>query len=681
MDGNSVEGSVASILFDIVDSGNAADESLNSDFGTVFHVLTSNNVKSIADFYTAWNNGNREELRRIYHTYGVDKNDPPKASDVAPPAASDASWMYQSGWANPPSCCGITVTASTSDPNNDAIQKVRFWYSTDGGSSWTVIGTDADGSDGWQVRWDDSITITQADVVVKAKAYDGMEWGPATTSSKWKLDNSRPGFPKNLDDGKSEYTNSQPVTFTWDQPTDEGSGIAGYYYGHNTDPSPQNELSDPTQTSKTLKGLSDGEHTFYLTAFDGAGHDNGPVEETVKIDTVAPDTGVSVEGQTWTNDSTVTLEAEDRIGSSASVSPAGVAEITWRLDGEQSRESGVSATVTIPDGKHTLGYSAVDKSGSGNIEEQERIEVWVDTEAPSQPYSKSTPSGWVSEKTVSINWESASDSLSGVASYEVKVDDGEWKQVSGTSTSLSLTTGEHRISVRAVDNAGNRGQAVTQTVKVDPTQPVVSISSPTEGSSLSTSDVTVRGEATDSESGIQNIEIKIDDGRWTEVGTAAGSWSESVSLTEGTHTVTVRVTNNAGQSVTTAVNMTVATGSISPDITANQTTVTPEDPVELDASGSLHPQGETLRYDWDLDNDSQFDDASGSTAVWSFSETGTHTVSVSVSDGTETVTTSMTVTVESTGGNASIEAVRSVPTTATPGDTVNATVNITIGEQ
>ncbi len=65
----------------------------------------------------------------------------------------------------------------------------------------------------------------------------------------------------------------------------------------------------------------------------------------------------------------------------------------------------------------------------------------------------------------------------------------------------------------------------------------------------------------------------------------------------------------------------------------------------LDGSGSSDPDGDTLSYAWDLDNDGDFDDATGSNPQVSVFDDRSFTVSLQVSDGSETATDTATITI------------------------------------
>ncbi len=94
---------------------------------------------------------------------------------------------------------------------------------------------------------------------------------------------------------------------------------------------------------------------------------------------------------------------------------------------------------------------------------------------------------------------------------------------------------------------------------IDPTSPVLQIVSPTSGQIITGNTIQVSGTASDPESGISTVQIKIDDGAFS-VATGTTSWSMSIgSLPSGSHTITARATNGEGLQANTSIVITVAT--------------------------------------------------------------------------------------------------------------------------
>ena len=547
MDGNRVEGSGASIWFDIIDVGHANDDALEKPFATVFDTIKDNNVQSIQDFYTNWSSGSRSPLRKTYYRYGIDNNDPPTVTAPTPP---------QSGWINPPDS-GLTVSTAASDPDGDPVQSVRFAYSTDG-SSWTTIGTDSDGSDGWQVQWSDAASITRQGVSVRAMGYDGMEWGPAAADSTWDLDNSPPDAPPSLDDGISGYTDSGSATFSWNRPSDAGSGVGGYTI--TLDGTSSTEYNDPDRTSRSYSGLGDGEHTVAVGAFDTADprNEGATSRHSVRVDTVAPTTTTTATDRSWTDKSEFSISATDRIGSGASVPPAGVGYVAWRLDGSSGRDGSGAHTFAPGDGKHALEYWAVDDAGSGNEEAHETVDVWIDTTAPSvSSYRLSNPGG----RQLRVRFDAA-DATSGVRDVLVVLRDGDGNVVTRlregdfsvdgdtyTATPTVGSDGSYSATLRTVaDAAGNDGASgQSSSVGVDTTAP--SISSFRAGNP---SGSTMRVQF-DSSERLADIGVRVTDSAGNTVRSigegafsrSGDTYTWSGSLSDGRYTATLRTAADA----------------------------------------------------------------------------------------------------------------------------------------
>ena len=99
-----------------------------------------------------------------------------------------------------------------------------------------------------------------------------------------------------------------------------------------------------------------------------------------------------------------------------------------------------------------------------------------DTTYPSTPVPDDGVSGWSNDNTPEFSWNLASDSLSGVAGYYWKVDDGIETWTTGTSVTLpAQSDGSHTFFVKAVDNAGNLGASGSHVFRVDTSPPTGSV--------------------------------------------------------------------------------------------------------------------------------------------------------------------------------------------------------------
>ena len=317
-----------------------------------------------------------------------------------------------------------------------------------------------------------------------------------------------------------------------------------------------------TGDSTTFEDLSDGEHTVTVRTTQG-----GEDSVTFTVDTTPPTVSIS-------------SPADDAVIDSASV------VVTWtstdavtterKVDGgDYETVTGTSTTVSsLADGEHTVEIRVTDIAGH---QASDTVTVIIDTTAPSVEIT--APLDGASMGTeLTVQFTTDDGAGSGVETVEVRMDAGDWLVATGGSHTFSgLIAGEHTVDVRATDFAGNYAtDSVTFTVEEeedDTTAPSLSITSPANGTSLSTSSVTVTWTASDAGSGVATIEVKLDSGVWT---TVTGSSREFATLTEGSHTVSVRVTDNAGNEATASVTFMVDT--VDPSLTIDS----PEDGMETE---------------------------------------------------------------------------------------------------
>jgi len=133
--------------------------------------------------------------------------------------------------------------------------------------------------------------------------------------------------------------------------------------------------------------------------------------------------------------------------------------------------------------------------------------------------------------------------------------------------------------------------------------------------------------STDTDGTITGYEWDLDgDGTYEQTGeTVSHAYSS-----HGTHTATVRVTDDDGLTDTDSVETTVLAKPVA-KASADDTTIYPGDTVDFDGTSSYDPDGSITSYAWDFDGDGSVD-ATGPTPSHSFSEKGTYYVELTVTD-------------------------------------------------
>jgi hypothetical protein len=156
----------------------------------------------------------------------------------------------------------------------------------------------------------------------------------------------------------------------------------------------------------------------------------------------------------------------------------------------------------------------------------------------------------------------AADNVS-VARVEVSVDGRLYRVATGTTRwsigvdTRSVSNGPHLITARGVDAAGNSGQASVAVTfanqpAIDATPPLVTISRPATGTTVEGT-VTVLGSATD-DAAVARVELSLDGGvyRLAEGTTSWTSTLDTTSYPDGSHLLTARATDVAGNTSSSA---------------------------------------------------------------------------------------------------------------------------------
>ena len=270
---------------------------------------------------------------------------------------------------------------------------------------------------------------------------------------------------------------------------------------------------------------SDGIYSVAARSVDNAGN-LSQASDTIRVDMTNPTLAESVIG---------TLGSSGWYVSPVDASVSGSDALSG-VDAEQIQVNsggwGGNTTTIASEGTFNISFRVIDMAGN-TISAAESVSI--DLNPPEIKYSISGGSGGYYGSAVTITGGST-DSASGVASEEVRIDGGAWA-APGTFT---LADGDHTIEYRVTDHAGHVS-TVSETITVDISPPSVSLEMPNTCSG----ELTFTGSAADT-SGISSAEIVIDGSSNPILVGGGGDWSYTTRLSDGSHSVVVKITDGAG---------------------------------------------------------------------------------------------------------------------------------------
>ncbi|HET6457362.1 MAG TPA: Ig-like domain-containing protein, partial [Nitrosopumilaceae archaeon] len=316
--------------------------------------------------------------------------------------------------------------------------------------------------------------------------------------------------------------------------------------------------STPTQSSTKYTGtpIAIGiTTTLNAFAIDVAGAVGGILSQIYTIDTTPPTvTIISPSDGAILNTSIITINGN------ATDSGSGIDGLAVQIDsGAFNLATGTSTwsftTPVLSDGTHTINAKLTDNDANTQTTSST---ITIDTVSPTIAISAPSNGAIVKTSTVLING-TASDVGSGLQKVDASVDGGPFVPASGTANwSFAFNSpfdGSHNIVARATDNAGNTVSSMI-TISVDMSAPTVIITSLVNGSTIGSSSVPVAGIAFDVGTGIQNVQVSIDNGAFN-LASGTSPWSFNATLVNGQHTILAKATDNAGNFATSAINVTV----------------------------------------------------------------------------------------------------------------------------
>jgi uncharacterized cupredoxin-like copper-binding protein len=448
--------------------------------------------------------------------------------DTTAPTVSASVAGTQDGDGNYVGSATVTVNATDSGSGVDSVE-----YQLDGGTwaSYTApVAVTAVGAHTVKYRATDVAGNTSAEGTTTFTVVAG---GSQDTTAP-----TVNGSVAGAQDGDGNYVGSATVTVTAAD-NQGGSGVASVEYQIND--LGWNPYTAPVQITNI------GQYVVLLRATDAAGNvGTSQVAFTVveaQSDTTAPTVDAEVTGEQngdgdYLDVATVTLSATD--------AESGVKSVEYKLDDGAWTAYTAAISVNTP-GEHMVSYRATDNAN--NVSDEGMVMFTVvqeDTTAPTvtgQVVGEQDANGaYVGSAMVTL---SATDTGSGVASVEYKLDSGAWTAY--TSAVQVSTPGAHTVLYRATDQAGNVSAEGTLTFtvvagSVDTTPPSVSAAVTGNQNSnweyVDAAQITIT--ALDTGSGVGSVEYKLDGGAWT-------TYTAPVTVdAEGDHTFAYRATDVAG---------------------------------------------------------------------------------------------------------------------------------------
>ena len=390
------------------------------------------------EYYAVDNAGNESSgsSNRDDASVKIDKI-PPPAPQISSSTHEQNTWSNNSSveicWIEPSDVSGISGYSYILDNNPSTIPDENIQTTEN-----CVITSPGDGV--WYFH-------------VRAKDNAGW-WGNTGHYGPIKIDTQKSTtiislIPEIPDGNNGWYVSSVRVSLS---ATDGLSGVAAIKY--RIDSGSWQDYSSPFT-------LSDCEHTIECYSMDNAGNQETTKSKDVGIDTVNPETDMTLSGTEGDNGWYITPV---RVTLSPTDDCSGVASTRYRVDNGGWQD--YSSPFTLSDCEHIVEYYCVDSAG--NTEDIKSQGIKVDTVAPIVSITLNGTAGgndwYVSDVIANIE---SSDTCSGVCSEYVKADNGPEQ----TPPITIRTEGIHTVAYYARDCAGNESDRTDVQVKVDKMSP------------------------------------------------------------------------------------------------------------------------------------------------------------------------------------------------------------------
>jgi hypothetical protein len=487
-----------------------------------------------------------------FQIYGPVSNVSIRHNTVWPGTIGGAQWLRGSGWQGP------TVLADNvfSSLNSDATDLTNG-YSASNNTRCDVSGIPTIG-----------LITDCTPAFIQSATGDYRQANGRGVS--WKVADQHFG-PSDAESPTPDPDETPPNTMISSGPSGSTTSTSASFAFSSTEPTSTFECKldagdfATCSSPRSYSGLNAGQHTFSVRATDAAGNvDQSPATAAWTVtasgpdDTAAPDTSITSGPSGPSNDATPTF--------AFGASEAGATFACRVDDGAWSACTTPWTTSTLADGAHSVSVRATD--AADNTDESPATRSFtVDTSAPHTQIT-SAPSGTSdsAQATVAFRVDEAG------STSECRLDDDAWVACTSPHQVSGLANGAHALAVRSRDAAGNvesPGADASWTVAVpdggDPGTPAGG--APTVSLGLAEDDDGYLGRTLElaatpkDDHGIARIEFWVDRRLVdTDEGEPYATRVSASALAVGTHTISVRAFDAAGQAASAAMTARVSDG-------------------------------------------------------------------------------------------------------------------------
>jgi len=531
MDGGVIEGSMASVFWDIWDPAN--DDPLSLGLDEIFHIIRDFRPidvnafwKNFATTYPAY----AGDLATIGWMYGIDKDVYPARGSIVI-NSGDTYTKTRS----------VTLTVSGFDYGS-GVAYMRFSNSPSVSGKWKPYATSAP----WTLPIGDGVKTVYAQFRDKK----GLMTPAPFPSDTIILDTVPPTGSITINTG-DPYTPSQSVTLTLTY-FDATSGVSQVRYSNDgvwdTEP-----WEPPSGTKAWTLTAGDGTKTVYYQIRDSAGWVSTTYLDTIILDTVPPTGSISISaGATYTTTQSVTLTL------TYSDAGSGVWRVRYSNDGVWDTEpwqapSPTKAWVLTPgDGTKTVHYQIQDNAG---LVSTYLDTIILDNTPPTgsiiieggDPYATSQ------SVTLTLTYFDAGSGVSQVRySNDGTWDTEPWETPSPTKAwTLTVGDGTKTVYYQIKDSAGLVSTTYLDTIVLDSTPPTGSIIINAGEPCTTSESVMLALTYFDATSGVSQVRYSNDGTSWTlwEPPSETKAWT--LTTGDGAKTVYYQIQDNAGLVSTT----------------------------------------------------------------------------------------------------------------------------------